>query len=300
MVHHLYFGTYRAKQWALLLSLLFVSCTPTPRTQRGNSLHISTTISPTASLIESIGDSLVSVMTLLPQGNTPEHYEPTPQDMQALSESSAYLYVGGLGFEGAWLRSIQEINPQLKLVNLSEGFAPASCTAHSHEGHQHEVTTITDPHYWTGIRGIRHMARTTYEALCNLDSTHRQAFLSRYDSVCREIDQLETQVRKRLAQLTCKTFVIYHPSLTDFASEFDLEQLVIEHNGKEPSPQQLKKLIDKARARGVQVVFIQQEFSPHIAQSIARELGAREIAINPLGADWKAELLNIVAALINA
>lgn len=296
MIYRQYLGLHKVGQWIIIL-LVCIGCSPAPKSHSRSKLHITTTISTTASLIESIGDSLVDITTLLPQGNTPEHYEPTPQDMQSLSESDAYLYVGGLGFEGAWLGSIRDMNPKLSLVNLSEGFEGASCTDHTHGDHYHVHADGGDPHYWTGIRGIRHMARRTYEALCNLDSAHVEVFRSKYELLSKEIDDLERTVRQKLTRLSSKAFVIYHPSLTDFASEFGLEQLVIERDGKEPSAQQLKSLIDQARAREVQVVFVQQEFSPHITQSIARELGAREVVINPLGADWKTELLSIVQAL---
>ena len=92
-------------------------------------------------------------------------------------------------------------------------------------------------------------------------------------------------------------FVIYHPSLTEFAEEFDLHQLVVEQDGKEPTPQQIQALIEEARRQGVRVVFIQQEFDSKLIQSIASELGARTVLINPLDGNWEAQLRGIAHAL---
>ncbi|KGN71234.1 metal ABC transporter solute-binding protein, Zn/Mn family [Porphyromonas sp. COT-239 OH1446] len=278
----------------LLILLLTLGCTSRGQSEYNGRLRIATTISPTASIIRSLTDTLAEVTVLLPQGNPPETYEPTPLDVQTLSQSHAYLYVGDLGFERNWLRMIRQLHPNLQLVDLSVGLEEVrhQCSA----GHDHEHSDH-DPHYWTGIRGIRHMSRQAYEAICRLDTAHRAYFSERYNYLSKEIDALEQEVRESLTKLSTRSFVIYHPSLTDFAEEFGLEQLVIEQEGKDPNPQQLRRLIARARETGVQVVFIQQEFSPHLTRSIASELGAREVVINPLSEDWRSELRAIVRAL---
>ena len=81
-----------------------------------------------------------------------------------------------------------------------------------------------------------------------------------------------------LDPLNDRTFIIYHPALTYFAAEFELVQLCIEMDGKEPSPAQLKQLVMTARENHAKVVFIQQEFEQdyhwnteliHIAKALA-------------------------------
>lgn len=299
MTHHLYSNISDVVTRILLLLILCSGCISTSIRENRAQLHLTTTILPTASLVKSIGDSLVSLNVLLPKGNTPEHYEPSPKDIQLLAQSDAYLYVGDLGFESMWMKTIQELNPNLDLIDLSEGLEAIVCLEdeHTERNHTHAHDYENDPHYWTGIRGIRHMATRIYEALSNLDSSQIDTYRKGFNRLSVEIDSLDREVRRRLDTLSSRAFVIYHPSLSDFALEFGLEQLVIEQNGKEPSVQQLKSLIDKARQKNVQVVFIQQEFNPYIAQSIAKELGAKEVEINPLDSDWKSQLVNIVNAL---
>ena len=50
----------------------------------------------------------------------------------------------------------------------------------------------------------------------------------------------------------------------------------------------------------MRVVFIQQEFDSKLIQSIASELGAETITINPLDGDWEKQLLLIAEALRGA
>ena len=116
----------------------------------------------------------------------------------------------------------------------------------------------------------------------------------------RGLDSLEGALRTQLQSLPSRSFVIYHPSLSEFASEWSLEQLVLEEDGKEPSPAHLEQVIRRARAAGVRVVFVQKEFESKLVHSIASELGAQTYEINPLDGDWRGELLRIARALSGA
>lgn len=273
----------------LVLTSLGVACQH-PGAQSEGGLRLTATIAPATELLRSLGDSLVQVETLLPQGNSPESYEPTPQTIQALASSRAYYYMGDLGFERSWVGRIQSLHPELRLVRLDADLDALGAPHH----HEHE---LHDPHYWTSFRGLRSMARVMYQSLCELDSLHQPFYSARYEALSDSIGQLETTVRTMLASVPSRAFVIYHPSLSDFASEWGLEQLVIEEDGKDPTPQHLERLLVRAKAQGVQVVFIQKEFDTKLTESLAKELGAKTIEINPLDGDWRRQLLRIATAL---
>ncbi|MDO4691939.1 MAG: zinc ABC transporter substrate-binding protein [Porphyromonadaceae bacterium] len=269
----------------LFLGALFLGSCVSGGSSEPNKLRLAVTIAPTASLIEEIAGERAEVIILLPQGNTPESYEPTPRDLAALAKASAYLYVGQLGFERSWLSRIQELYPELSLISL-EGACLHGAQQHNH-----------DPHYWTGIRGIRTMSSNVYEALRGLDPTGDSVYRANFLKLEEKIALLEQETSDRLSTAPSRAFVIFHPSLTDFAEEFGLHQLVIEQDGKEPTPIQLQTLIQTARELGVKTVFIQKEFDEKLSASVAEELGAKQVVINPLGADWAEQLRLITSAL---
>lgn len=271
----------------LFLGALFLGGCVGGGSYQSDKFRLAVTIAPTASLVEEIAGDRVEVITLLPQGNTPESYEPTPRDLAALARASAYLYVGDLGFERSWLSRIGELYPELSLISLR-----GACL-HAADEHHH------DPHYWTGIRGIRQMSEQVYEALRGLDPVGDSVYRAGYLALQERIVALEQETRQRLSMAPSRAFVIFHPSLTDFAEEFGLRQLVIEQDGKEPTPMQLQTLIQTARELGVRTVFIQKEFDEKLAKSVAEELGAKQVEINPLGADWGEQLRLITSALSN-
>ena len=275
---------------SLAIGLLATSCQK--GAQQIDRLQITTTIAPASRVISEIADTLLTVTTLLPQGNSPENYEPTPQDIQALATSTAYFYMGDLGFERSWVERIHTMQPSLQLIRLDQGL-----TDRAHHHSHPQTKTLHDPHYWTSVRGLWSMAHTIYTTLSRIDTLHRQEYCTGYDRFSERLSRINREIQAQLTTLPSRAFVIYHPSLTEFAEEFDLHQLVVEQDGKEPTPQQIQALIEEARRQGVRVVFIQQEFDSKLIQSIASELGARTVLINPLDGNWEAQLRGIAHAL---
>ena len=247
----------RLRSGYLYIALLFVICFALgachEQRQDSGRVAVTTTIAPAASLIQAIGGELVSVTTLLPKGNNPENYEPTPRDIQSLSQSRGYFYIGDLGFGRSWIDRIRSLQPELPLLRLDATLQSAD------HGHQHDGL-VHDPHYWTSLRGLRAMSQTILSGLSAVDSVHRARYEEGEAELHRQLDSLEQTLRARLQELPSRSFVIYHPSLSEFASEWSLEQLVIEEDGKEPSPAHLERIIRRAREAGVKVVFVQKEF----------------------------------------
>lgn len=104
-------------------------------------------------------------------------------------------------------------------------------------------------------------------------------------------------MKQLLQPLAGAAFIIYHPALTYFAREFGLKQLCIELDGKEPSPAQLKQLLETATQSGAKVVFVQQEFDQKNAELIAKETGCRLVTINPLSYNWHDEMIRLATIL---
>ena len=97
-------------------------------------------------------------------------------------------------------------------------------------------------------------------------------------------------IKNELKDVKTREFIVYHPSWGYFAKRYDLEQIAIEVDGKEPKPAELKELIEEAKEHGVKVIFVAPQFSKKAAQTIAKESGASVVEIDQLPLDWDAEL----------
>lgn len=251
---------------------------------------ITVTIEPVRYFAEQIGGDLINVESLVPRGSNPEAYDPTPQQMVSLSRSSLYLECGGyLGFEKSWLGRLRQNAKDTRFVNLSEGMDLVADPDDEHS---------IDPHIWCSCANARIMARNICSALSQFDPANRSAYQAGYDKLLTVIDSTYSIVSDRLESLPLpRAFMIFHPALTYFANEYELRQISIERDGKEPSAMQLRDIIDESSRAKVHVIFIQPEFDHRNAEAIAEQTGARLVDINPLSYDWPQEMVNIANAL---
>lgn len=285
--------------WIYLL-LAIVGLSACQGKKEGGTRTISVTIEPQRYFAEKIAGDLFQINCVTPAGQSPETYDPTPQQMVQISQSQAYFRIGEIGFEQAWMKNLQSQNPDMVVFDLSEGMELVKNEEEAHEegeAHPHHHHGSVDPHIWTSISGARVIAQNTYQAFIKLDPENQEVYRAGYQRLIEEIDSTEAEMKQLLQPLAGTAFIIYHPALTYFAREFGLKQLCIELDGKEPSPAQLKQLLETATQSGAKVVFVQQEFDQKNAELIAKETGCRLVTINPLSYNWQDEMIRLATIL---
>ena len=141
------------------------------------------------------------------------------------------------------------------------------------------------------------MVQNMCDALVEIDPENADLYSSHLQVLQDKIKEVDATVETLLKNSSQKAFIIYHPALTYFARDYGLTQYCIETDGKEPTPEQLKNLIETALEHGIKTVFIQEEFDKKNAEIIAQETECKLIVINPLAYDWPEETLKIAKAL---
>ena len=281
------------KKLIYILTLFILSgCGNT--TQKSEKPILTVTLEPLRYFTEAIAGNNYEVVSMVPKGSSPESYDPTPQQLVNLSKSQAYFRIGYIGFEQAWMKKLEANCPNMKVYDTSKGIDLIRDKGHWHGDHFHEGGV--EPHVWNSTQNALIIADNIYQALCELDSTHQEDYQKRLDVLKQTIRQTDANVRT-LVENADSTFLIYHPALSYFARDYGLKQVSIEEGGKEPSPAQLKALIETCRNENVHTIFVQQEFDQRNAQLIAHELGINIVSINPLSYDWVKEMIRIAEAL---
>lgn len=257
---------------ALLLTIAMTGCN---RRQNRQERIITVTIEPLRFFTEQIAKEKFRVQTMVTAGNSPETYEPTAKQMIDVSESTLYIKVGNLGFENSWLQRISENAKSMKIVDTSKGISKLA----SDKGYD-------DPHTWMSTKNAQIIARNIYEALCQTSAEDSAYFKANYKTLLQQIDDIDTAIKKDLKGKTGKCFLVYHPILTYFASEYGLRQIALEHEGHEPSANQMKATLYNAKAMDAKTFFTQKEFANNGVETVAKSLGITMSEINPLGHDW--------------
>lgn len=259
---------------------------------KGDQPVVSVSLLPEKYFVERMLGDLAEVHVVVPKGSNPETYDPTPRDIAMLQGSKAYLAIGTLPFEEQWQKILPDSVAVVNIASrLPQEMIFAECEG-THDGHTHP---LGDPHYWTSVSGGTAMAEVIREALIELFPQHQEEIEANFEqNILPELVQLEQLGEEIFAGRDSLAFVIYHPSLSHFAREWGLTQLVIEEGGTEPSARQLVALMDRAKALETKVVLIQAEYDQRNGETIARELGLPAVIIQPLEENWAGEMRRLM------
>lgn len=279
----------------LLLPLLLFSCQQQARKSQAERI-ITVTMEPQRYFTEAIAGDKFTVRSMVPKGSSPETYDPTPRQLVSLGESEAYLRIGHIGFEQAWMDRLLNNAPHIQVFDTSKGVDLIYGAGFDHGDHHHEGGV--EPHIWNSTANAQVIADNTLKALCALDKENETYYRHRYDSLCHRIERTDSLIRNILSAPDAdRAFIIYHPALSYFARDYGLHQISIEEGGKEPSPAHLKSLMEVCKEEGVHVIFVQPEFDRRNAEIIAQQTGTKVIPINPLSYEWEKEMINVAQSL---
>ncbi|MBO7300829.1 MAG: zinc ABC transporter substrate-binding protein [Tidjanibacter sp.] len=248
--------------------------------------------------MKEIVSSDYQVVTLLPSGATPESYSPTARQIAALSDAEFVFSVGMLTFEQELMQRVGN-KGVANVVNVNKGIEliAGGCNHDHSEAHSHHHHHSVDPHIWMSPRGLVQIVDNIAQALMvkHPDSVHYKA---NSESLMAKLTG-RAEAYGEVLKSAPKEFLIYHPALGYFAHEYGLEQIALENEGKNPTPNALAKIVDKVQAEGIEELLYQQEYPLDVVKPIAEILGVNLVEINPLCADIIAELDRIVAQLTN-
>lgn len=281
----------------LLSFLTLVSCQS--KQAENDKIQITVSIIPQKYLATFIAGNKFDVQEMLPVGSNHETYEPAPRDMEKISSSRFYLALGALDFELTWLDRFKASNPDMVIVNTSVGIEMISGHSHGKDDGNGHKNHGTDPHTWLSTSCMKIQAANICNAMASFDTANSALYkhnLGRFNLLA---DSVDHRIREILSGSAGKNILIFHPALAYFARDYNLIQISIEQEGKEPSPAYLGELVKTAIEKGIKSVFISREFDTRNAEAIAREINGKVVIFDPMAENWAENMIHL-AELIAA
>jgi zinc transport system substrate-binding protein len=261
-------------------------------------INIMVSIPPQKYFVEKIGGEYVNVSVLLPPGTSPHFFEPKPGRMIELGKADIYMTIG-VEYEKHLLPRIRSMHPKLSIIHTDHGIKKISMGSHSHahspgNNHEHDNHDGKDPHIWLSPELVIVQAENIYNALAAALPESKNHFQDNYITFTHELQDLDKEIRDIISLMNPGTkFMVFHPAWGYFAKTYDLVQVPVEMEGKEPRAADLKHLIDTARDENIKVVFVSPQFSKRSAQVIAESIGGETVSIDPLAEDWEHNMRKI-------
>ena len=275
-----------------IFSLSLVSCTPATDTHTTKRV-ITVSINPIKQIVELLTDNDFNINVLVPNGSNPETYEPTQLQMSESANSFLYINTGLIDFEHNINQFIKNNSDSTTVLSINNGVNLINGHDHSASSHNHS----TDPHIWLSPRTYVKMIENVYNFLHDKfpDSVR---YTNNYNQILSIINSLDLRLQKLFASGN-KTFIINHPALSYLARDYNLQQIPIEIEGKEPSVKQVIEIINKGRNSGSKIIFNQKNDNISALQNIANELNASIIIFDPLDEDVINNILNTSQIIAN-
>ena len=294
-----------------IISVYLSGCIDNTSTGR---IELLVTIVPQAEMIEYIGGEYVDVTIMVPAGQDPHSFEPTPKQMKKVAEATAYFKVGsGVEFEVVHMDTILEQNSDLKVFDSSEDISVISFDGHyGQEEHEHEEDDDheeehddehdhdgTDPHIWLSPENFKKMAEVVYNGLVEIDPKHQEEYYTNYQEYISKLDSLHTNVSNLLQPYEGKSFMVYHPAWGYFGDTYNLKMIAIEDEGKQPGPGGIDAIISQAKEENITVIFVAPQFDTSSAETIANEIGGKVVFANPLMTDYEETITKLAEDMVS-
>ena len=170
----------------------------------------------------------------------------------------------------------------------------------AHEEHDEEHEAHADPHVWLNPMLAITMARNISDALIDMDKANKDFYLKNFQKLMNDLLAFDESAKNELAGLKNRKFVVYHPAWGYFAEHYDLEQISIERNGKEPKIDEMASTVKMIKDENIKVIFADPNRSQKSAQVLASQTGAKVELLDPLGYNLLENLKIAVRAIKDA
>jgi len=261
-------------------------------------LRVAASIVPLADFCRQIGGEIVEVQVLIPPGASPHAFEPSPKMLINLAKARVLVFVGA-GLE-PWLHKFMQALPPgkkpamveaahgIELITVIPGHAeevvPPRQPHEKELGHIHDAES-GNPHVWLDPIMAQDICRRIAAAFVKADPANKGVYEQNLEHYLKQLAQLDHEIRDTTAGFRLREFVGFHPSFTYFARRYQLKEVgIIEvAPGREPTPKALKNIVKTIENYGIKVIFSEPQFSPRIAEVLAKEAGVQVLLLDPIG-----------------
>jgi len=210
-------------------------------------LIVMVSILPQADFVEQVGGDKVEVIVMISPGASPATYEPTASQLKAVSSAKMYAKVGsGLPFEEVWLDKIGSANPDMLLVDTSEGITLIAMEEHHHDeeisGDDSDKRGM-DPHIWLSPGNAKILVQNICDGLVLIDPANKTYYEQNKEHYIHDLEALHLDINESLSGFENRTFMVFHPSWGYFARDYNLTMIAVETEGKEPSATKAKNQV---------------------------------------------------------
>ncbi len=278
----------------LFLTLLaFNACQPRREPSgRKARLVVVTTLFPLYDFARNVCGTKGDVDLLLPPGVEPHSFEPKPGDIVKINRADVFVYTGD--FMEPWAAAIIKgaLRRDMVVVDSSRGamlrqesglHGSAGRGPDTAAGHDGSASGPVDPHIWLDFGNAQVMVDNILAGLIRKDPQNRSFYEKNAAAYKARLRGLDEKFGKGLASCETRLFVHGgHYAFDYLARRYNLSYVSAYgfSPDAEPSPRHLADIVQEIKRHNIKCVFYEELLQPRMAETIARETGARLLPLN--------------------
>ncbi len=238
-----------------------------------NQLLVVTTVAPLTNIVSNIAGDRVKVQGIIPEGTDSHTFEPRPSDADVLSKANLII-VNGLHLESPTEKLAKSSKAQdTKIYELGDNTITQDKWLFDFSFPKDKGDP--NPHLWVNPKYAEAYAKLAAKQLTTLDPAGKDYYAANLKNYLQRLDALDQATREVVASIPAKNrkLLTYHDSWAYWAREYGFEVIgaIQPSDFKEPSAQDVAKLIDQIRKVNVPAIFGSEVYPSKVEEQIARE-----------------------------
>lgn len=233
---------------------------------------------PLADFAKNVGGDFVNVTNITPAGAEPHEYEPTPQDIVKVHSSQLLIYNGN-GVD-PWAEKIEaDLKAKsIEVIKMSDKLESVKKETGDEGGEEF------DPHFWLDPVNAQKEVDVIADALIEIDKAREKEYNKNRDNFKKQLADLDAEYRNSLANCELRTIVTSHNAFKYLARRYNLETLYILGLSpeEEPSAKTIAEVANLAKEKNIKYIFFETLVNPKLSETIANEIGAKTLVLNPI------------------
>lgn len=270
----------KIKTFALLsAALLLAGCGSATGSGSGRT-HVVASFYPFAFVAQQVGGKFVTVDNLTAPGVEPHDLELKPKQVGAVQEADLVIFEKS--FQAAVDKAVDQASRKTAdTVDVAKLVTLKSLQKGAAEPGEHGNN---DPHVWLDPQNMIAVTKAVSTKLSALDPEHATTYAANAARLETELGALSDSFATGLKNCRTHTIVTSHAAFQYLADRYGLVQVPIAgiDPSNEPSPSQLADITDLVRKEKISTIFTEELVSPAIADTVARETGAKTATLDPI------------------
>lgn len=218
-----------------------------------------------ADMAENISGGKVEVDMIVPIGEDPHIYEPTPGDAQLVARADLIL-INGLTFEGWLSELIENSGTKAQVVRITEGVQPIESIRYENS---------TDPHAWMDASFGLIYIKNIKEALVELDPDNADIYNFNYDLYRQQLEDIDNYIRQQIETIppTKRVLITSHDAFRYYGKRYGIrvEAILGTSTDAEAQTSDIIRLNKVIKESGVPAVFVETTVNPKLLQQLAKD-----------------------------